>query len=54
MLASGNEFRPRSRPVYMGSVLQLWQSVSANTLLSVGREPIGPTRGMRKFKVKTL
>ena len=48
MLASANEFRPRSRPVYMGSV-QLWQS--ANTLLSVwGGEPIGPTRSMRKFK----
>ena len=40
MLALGNEFRPRSRPVYMGSVLQLWQS--ANTLLSVGRRADRP------------
>ena len=42
MFASANEFRPRSRPVYMGSV-QLWQS--ANTLLSVGRRADRPDEG---------
>ena len=49
MLARGNSF---SLPCAQGSVLQLWQS--ANTLLSVGGEPIGPTRSMRSLKVNIM